>query len=151
MGEEKKFNFVYERRTDEDNEFIKSLNIISEYHHDDITRFSQHWVTDREKVMYLIYNDAPNALINEGVTGGECVNFIYKNKVNLVEYDNDYDWNNKIEYIKILRVDINKNLLNEKDYVLEAIREAIRIRFEDNGYHNKCIFTNDLIENIYYI
>ena len=150
MGEEKKFNFVYERRTDEDNEFIKSLNIISEYHHDEITRFSRNWVIDREKGMYLIYNDAPNALIHEGVKGGPCVNFIYKNKVSLIEYKRDFDWNNKVEYIKVLKVEMSRSLISEKEYVLEAIRKAIISYFEDDGYNHKCVLEND-IEKIYYI
>ena len=149
MGEEKKFNFVYERRTDEDNEFIKSFKIYGEYHYIDITRFSQDWVTDREKGMYLIYNDAPNALINEGVTGGIVTNFIYRNRVNWIEYERNYDSNNNIKYIKFLKVEMDKNLVYEKEYVLKAIKEAIRIMYEEKKIY-KCVLEND-IEKIYYI
>ena len=150
MGEEKKFNFVYERRAQEDNEFIKSFKIYGEYHYIDITRFSQHWVTDRKKGMYLIYNDAPNALINEGVKGGTFINFIYKNQVCWIEYEEHYDWNIKVEYIKFLKVEIPKNLADEKEYLFEAIKEAIRVKFEEDGYNVKCVFLNE-IEKIYYI
>ena len=150
MGEEKKFNFVYERRAQEDNEFIKSFKIYGEYHYIDITRFSQHWVTDRKKGMYLIYNDAPNALINEGVTGGECMNFIYKSKVNLIEYMREYDWDNKVQYIRFLKLEMLESLIEEKEYILEAIKEAIKSYYEDDGHNETCILLND-IEKIYYI
>ena len=149
MAEERKFNFVYERRTQEDNEFIKTFKIYGEYHYIDITRLSYMWTVDRTNDMYLIYNDAPNVLILEGVTGGMVTNFIYKNKVNWIEYERNYDSNNNIKYIKFLKVEMDKNLVYEKEYVLKAIKEAIRIMYEEKKIY-KCVLEND-IEKIYYI
>ena len=150
MGEEKKFNFVYEERTEKDNEFLKSFKIHGKYHYIDITRLSYTWTVDKIKDMYLIYNDAPNALIHEGVKGGTFMNFIYKYQVCWIKYEKHYDWNNKVEYIRFLKVEVPKNLADEKEYLFEAIKEAMRVEFEENGYNDKCTFLNE-IEKIYYI
>ena len=149
MGEEKKFNFVYEDTREEDNEYIKSLEIMRVYHGGIIEKEDM-WTVDRDSDMYLVYNDAPNALIHEGVTGGKYMNFIYKNKVSWVEYVDNSDWKNKVKYIKFVKVEICKSLESETYHVLEAIKESFKIKFENNGNNYKCVFVND-IEEIHYI
>ena len=83
--ETKKFNFVYEKITEEDRKFIESFHINRVYHGGMVDVV--YWVYDKEKGMYFVDNDAPLGLVLEGVDGPQVANFIYKNIVNTIKYD----------------------------------------------------------------
>ena len=85
MMESKKFNFVYEKTTEEDRKFIESFQIHRVYHGGMVDVV--YWVYDKEKGMYFVDNDAPLGLVLEGVDGPQVANFIYKNIVNTIKYD----------------------------------------------------------------
>ena len=123
MMESKKFNFVYEKTTEEDRKFIESFQIHRVYHGGMVDVVF--WVYDKEKGMYFILNDAPLGLVLEGVDGPKVANFIYKNIVNTIKYDYHSDrFVLSIEY-KEIRVD--KRLKDEGEYVVEAMRKALEV------------------------
>lgn len=121
--ESKKFNFVYEKTTEEDRKFIESFQIEKEYHSGMVD--VMYWACDKEKGMYFILNDAPLGLVLEGVNGPRVANFIYKNIVNTIKYNYHSDrFILSIEY-KEFRVD--KRLKDEGEYVVEAMRKALEV------------------------
>ncbi|RHR76840.1 hypothetical protein DWW50_11305 [Eubacterium sp. AF15-50] len=121
--ESKKFNFVYEKTTEEDRKFIESFQIEKEYHSGMVD--VMYWACDKEKGMYFILNDSPLGLVLEGVDGPKVANFIYKNIINTIKYDYHSDrFVHSIEY-KEFRVD--KKLKDEEEYVVEAMRKALEV------------------------
>ncbi|RHR76839.1 hypothetical protein DWW50_11300 [Eubacterium sp. AF15-50] len=121
--ESKKFNFVYEKTTEEDRKFIESFQIEKEYHSGMVD--VMYWACDKEKGMYFILNDASLGLVLEGVNGPRVANFIYKNIVNTIKYNYHSDrFVHSIEY-KEFRVD--KRLKDEEEYVVEAMRKALEV------------------------
>ena len=121
--ESKKFNFVYEKTTEEDRKFIESFQIEKEYHSGMVD--VMYWACDKEKGMYFILNDASLGLVLEGVNGPRVANFIYKNIVNTIKYNYHSDrFVHSIEY-KEFRVD--KRLKDEGEYVVEAMRKALEV------------------------
>ena len=123
MIESKKFNFVYEKTTEEDRKFIESFQIEKEYHSGMVD--VMYWACDKEKGMYFILNDASLGLVLEGVNGPRVANFIYKNIVNTIKYNYHSDrFVHSIEY-KEFRVD--KKLKDEEEYVVEAMRKALEV------------------------
>ncbi|WP_158576883.1 hypothetical protein [Eubacterium sp. AF16-48] len=123
MMESKKFNFVYEKTTEEDRKFIESFQIEKEYHSGMVD--VMYWACDKEKGMYFILNDASLGLVLEGVNGPRVANFIYKNIVNTIKYNYHSDrFVHSIEY-KEFRVD--KKLKDEEEYVVEAMRKALEV------------------------
>ena len=123
MMETKKFNFVYEKTTEEDRKFIESFQIEKEYHSGMVD--VMYWACDKEKGMYFILNDASLGLVLEGVNGPRVANFIYKNIVNTIKYNYHSDrFVHSIEY-KEFRVD--KKLKDEEEYVVEAMRKALEV------------------------
>ena len=121
--ESKKFNFVYEKTTEEDRKFIESFQIEKEYHSGMVD--VMYWACDKEKGMYFILNDSPLGLVLEGVNGPRVANFIYKNIVNTIKYNYHSDrFVHSIEY-KEFRVD--KRLKDEEEYVVEAMRKALEV------------------------
>ena len=121
--ESKKFNFVYEKTTEEDRKFIESFQIEKEYHSGMVD--VMYWACDKEKGMYFILNDASLGLVLEGVNGPRVANFIYKNIVNTIKYNYHSDrFVLSIEY-KEFRVD--KKLKDEEEYVVEAMRKALEV------------------------
>ena len=121
--ESKKFNFVYEKTTEEDRKFIESFQIEKEYHSGMVD--VMYWACDKEKGMYFILNDSPLGLVLEGVDGPKVANFIYKNIVNTIKYNYHSDrFVHSIEY-KEFRVD--KRLKDEEEYVVEAMRKALEV------------------------
>ena len=125
MMETKKFNFVYEKITEEDRKFIESFHINRVYHGGMVDVV--YWVYDKEKGMYFVDNDAPLGLVLEGVNGPQVANFIYKNIVNTIKYDYYVDrFVLSIEY-KGFRVD--ERLKDEEKYVIEAMRNALEVYF----------------------
>ena len=121
--ESKKFNFVYEKTTEEDRKFIESFQIEKEYHSGMVD--VMYWACDKEKGMYFILNDASLGLVLEGVNGPRVANFIYKNIVNTIKYNYHSDrFVHSIEY-KEFRVD--KKLKDEEEYVVEAMRKALEV------------------------
>ena len=121
--ESKKFNFVYEKTTEEDRKFIESFQIEKEYHSGMVD--VMYWACDKEKGMYFILNDSPLGLVLEGVDGPKVANFIYKNIVNTIKYNYHSDrFVHSIEY-KEFRVD--KKLKDEEEYVVEAMRKALEV------------------------
>ncbi|WP_147365760.1 hypothetical protein [Eubacterium sp. AF15-50] len=123
MMESKKFNFVYEKTTEEDRKFIESFQIEKEYHSGMVD--VMYWACDKEKGMYFILNDASLGLVLEGVNGPRVANFIYKNIVNTIKYNYHSDrFVHSIEY-KEFRVD--KRLKDEEEYVVEAMRKALEV------------------------
>ena len=121
--ESKKFNFVYEKTTEEDRKFIESFQIEKEYHSGMVD--VMYWACDKEKGMYFILNDSPLGLVLEGVNGPRVANFIYKNIVNTIKYNYHSDrFVHSIEY-KEFRVD--KKLKDEEEYVVEAMRKALEV------------------------
>ncbi|WP_147365761.1 hypothetical protein [Eubacterium sp. AF15-50] len=123
MMESKKFNFVYEKTTEEDRKFIESFQIEKEYHSGMVD--VMYWACDKEKGMYFILNDSPLGLVLEGVDGPKVANFIYKNIINTIKYDYHSDrFVHSIEY-KEFRVD--KKLKDEEEYVVEAMRKALEV------------------------
>ena len=121
--ESKKFNFVYEKTTEEDRKFIESFQIEKEYHSGMVD--VMYWACDKEKGMYFILNDASLGLVLEGVNGPRVANFIYQNIVNTIKYNYHSDrFVHSIEY-KEFRVD--KKLKDEEEYVVEAMRKALEV------------------------
>ena len=121
--ESKKFNFVYEKTTEEDRKFIESFQIHRVYHGGMVDVV--YWVYDKEKGMYFILNDAPLGLVLEGVNGPRVANFIYKNIVNTIKYVYHSDrFVLSIEYKGFM---VDERLKDEEEYVIEAMKNALEI------------------------
>ena len=73
--ETKKFNFVYEKITEEERKFIESFQIHRVYHGGMVDVVF--WVYDKEKGMYFVDNDAPLGLVLEGVDGPQAVSYTH--------------------------------------------------------------------------
>lgn len=123
MMESKKFNFVYEKTTEEDRKFIESFQIHRVYHGGMVDVV--YWVYDKEKGMYFVDNDAPLGLVLEGVDGPQVANFIYKNIVNTIKYVYHSDrFVLSIEYKGFM---VDERLKDEEEYVIEAMKNALEI------------------------
>lgn len=123
MMETKKFNFVYEKITEEDRKFIESFHINRVYHGGMVDVV--YWVYDKEKGMYFVDNDAPLGLVLEGVDGPQVANFIYKNIVNTIKYVYHSDrFVLSIEYKGFM---VDERLKDEEEYVIEAMKNALEI------------------------
>ena len=121
--ESKKFNFVYEKTTEEDRKFIESFQIHRVYHGGMVDVV--YWVYDKEKGMYFVDNDAPLGLVLEGVDGPQVANFIYKNIVNTIKYVYHSDrFVLSIEYKGFM---VDERLKDEEEYVIEAMKNALEI------------------------
>ena len=123
MMEIKKFNFVYEKITEEDRKFIESFHINRVYHGGMVDVV--YWVYDKEKGMYFVDNDAPLGLVLEGVDGPQVANFIYKNIVNTIKYD--YYEDKFVLYVEYKEFRVDKRLKDEEEYVVEAMRKALEV------------------------
>ena len=134
MMESKKFNFVYEKTTDEDRKFIESFQIHRVYHGGMVDVV--YWVYDKEKGMYFVDNDAPLGLVLEGVDGPQVANFIYKNIVNTIKYD--YYEDKFVLYVEYKEFRVDEVLKKEEEYVIEAMRNALEI-FLDKAFENRKI------------
>ena len=132
MMESKKFNFVYEKTTEEDRKFIESFQIHRVYHGGMVDVV--YWVYDKEKGMYFVDNDAPLGLVLEGVDGPQVANFIYKNIVNTIKYD--YYVNRFVLSIEYKGFMIDERLKNEEKYVIGAMRNALEV-FLSNTFKNR--------------
>ena len=132
--ETKKFNFVYEKITEEDRKFIESFQIYRVYHGGMVDVV--YWVYDKEKGMYFVDNDAPLGLVLEGVNGPQVANFIYKNIVNTVKYD--YYEDKFVLYVEYKEFRVDEVLKGEEEYVIEAMRKALEI-FLDKAFENRKI------------
>ncbi|MBC5668416.1 MULTISPECIES: hypothetical protein [Eubacterium] len=134
MMETKKFNFVYEKITEEDRKFIESFHINRVYHGGMVDVV--YWVYDKEKGMYFVDNDAPLGLVLEGVDGPQVANFIYKNIVNTIKYD--YYEDKFVLYVEYKEFRVDEVLKKEEEYVIEAMRNALEI-FLDKAFENRKI------------
>ena len=134
MMESKKFNFVYEKTTEEDRKFIESFQIHRVYHGGMVDVV--YWVYDKEKGMYFVDNDAPLGLVLEGVDGPQVANFIYKNIVNTIKYD--YYEDKFVLYVEYKEFRVDEVLKKEEEYVIEAMRNALEI-FLDKAFENRKI------------
>ena len=132
--ESKKFNFVYEKTTEEDRKFIESFQIHRVYHGGMVDVV--YWVYDKEKGMYFVDNDAPLGLVLEGVDGPQVANFIYKNIVNTIKYD--YYEDKFVLYVEYKEFRVDEVLKGEEEYVIEAMRKALEI-FLDKAFENRKI------------
>ena len=132
--ESKKFNFVYEKTTEEDRKFIESFQIHRVYHGGMVDVV--YWVYDKEKGMYFVDNDAPLGLVLEGVDGPQVANFIYKNIVNTIKYD--YYEDKFVLYVEYKEFRVDEVLKKEEEYVIEAMRNALEI-FLDKAFENRKI------------
>ena len=134
MMESKKFNFVYEKTTDEDRKFIESFQIHRVYHGGNVD--VPYWACDKGKGMYFVDNDAPLGLVLEGVDGPQVANFIYKNIVNTIKYD--YYEDKFVLYVEYKEFRVDEVLKKEEEYVIEAMRNALEI-FLDKAFENRKI------------
>ena len=135
---ESKFNFVFEDITEEEKKFINKFQISRQYHGGHI-RVPGKMVVDREKGMFLAYNDSPRALVLDGIDGPDVCNFIYKNVVSKIYYR--YDYENYKYSLMIEDYYVDTELIDEKQYVMDAMREALIERVK--GMYGNCELVSD--------
>ena len=137
-NKENKFNFVYEKTTAEDREFIIELQIPRVYHGGIVNNIIE-WTIDREKGMYLIDNDSPGSLVLDGIDGPKVDNFIYKNAINRISYRHEYK---KLKYsLMIESYYVAPELLEEKQYVIDAMRTALITSI--TAFYGNCELVSD--------
>ena len=133
-----KFNFVYEDTTEEDKKFINKFQIYRQYHGGTI-RVPDKMAVDREKGMFLVDNDYPGALVLDGIDGPEVCSFIYKNVASKIYYRHSY---NNFKYsLMIEDYYVDTELRDEKQYVMDAMREALIERVK--GIFGNCELVSD--------
>ena len=133
-----KFNFVYEDTTEEDKNFLEKFQILQVYHGGDVI-IPRYWTADREKGMFLIDNDSPGPLVLDGIDGPEVCSFIYKNVVSKIYYR--YDYENYKYSLMIEDYYVDTELIDEKQYVMDAMREALIERVK--GIFGNCELVSD--------
>ncbi|MCR5837079.1 MAG: hypothetical protein K6G88_11280 [Lachnospiraceae bacterium] len=139
-----KFNFVFEGLNEEDEKFLEKIKIIRVYHGGE-ARMPRHWTADREKGMFLIYNDSPGSLVLDGINGPDVNSFIYKNVVSEIHYRYEYDNSNSNYSLMIEKYYVNRELRDEEQYVMDAMRKAL---IEDlRGLHGSCKLVSDNLLN----
>ncbi len=145
-----KYDLVYEKTTEEDEEFIKSLNIRRKYHNfgygGGIVYDVGRWVCNKEKEIYFVDNDCIGNLKAYGMEGPDVSNLIYRDGVNEIGYEEGQE-----KFIFIVKYDyfkVDKEFSNMKAEVISMMKAALETFFVNRSQmHNLVIVIDKQCEN----